>query len=133
MKKDISIPETHHISIAIVKEYNPAFKCDDWNAYLINNSDTTLETVLIVSKGFDDSQEKNTAVLRRKIAELPGNSFAKIEMIQDEVLKLTNLFQVSFFIENILYDKSFKFEKGSVKESALRILPKLNKRGVEIK
>ena len=133
MKKDIQIPETDQISMAIVKEYNETFKCVDWNAYLINNSSSSLETVLIVSKGYDASREISTAVMRHKIEVLPGDSFAKIEMIQEEVLELTNLFQVTFFLDNMLYERNFEFEKGSVKESALRMLPKLNKRGLELK
>lgn len=133
MKKDIQIPKTDHVSLAIVKEYNPTFKSDDWNAYLINNSQTTLETVLIVSKGFDEASGKSTAVMRHKIAMLPGDSFAKIELIQEDVLKLANQFQVTFFADNRLYDKQFIFENGSVNDGALRMLPKLNKRGVELK
>jgi hypothetical protein len=102
MKKDIQIPKADHISMAIVKEYNSSFKCDDWNAYLINNSSEGLETVLIVSKGFDDVSGKSTALLRHKIDRLPGDSFAKIELIQDEVLKLANKFEITYFIENMM-------------------------------
>lgn len=133
MKKDIQIPKTEHVSMAIVKEYNSHFKTDDWNAYLINNSQQNLDTVLIVSKGSDQESGKETAVLRHKIDVLPGDSFAKIELIQDDVLKLTNTFQITFFVENNMYEKTFVFEKGAVNEGALRMLPKLNKRGVELK
>ena len=88
--------------------------------------------VLVVSKGFDKDSAKETAVLRHKIKVLPKNAYAKIEMLQEEVLKLTNSFQVTFFINSQLFEKQFVFEKGTLKEGSLRLLPLLNKRGVQI-
>ena len=65
MKKDIKIPEVTEVFMAIVKEYNPDFRVDDWNVYLINNKTVDLEVVLIVSQGYDDKD--NTSIMRKKI------------------------------------------------------------------
>jgi len=133
MKKDITIPEVADVFMAVVKEYNNEFKCEDWNAYIINNKDVTLEMVLIVSKGYDEDKMIETAVLRHKIEKLPAKSFAKVELLQDDVLKLSNFFNVTFFEGNTMFDKKYLFEKGVIKEGALRTIPLLNKRGILIK
>jgi len=128
MKKDIQIPEVKNVHVAIVYEYNEIYKTDDWNVYVINNKNTDLEMMVIVSQGF--SKTKTTSVLRKKIATLPANSFAKIELIQPELFKLNNRFQVSFFENNTLFDKTFIFKENSIKESVLQMIPEIKKRGI---
>ncbi|MDG1171851.1 MAG: hypothetical protein P8N05_03565 [Polaribacter sp.] len=128
MKKDIQIPEVKNVHVAVVFEYNDIYKTDDWNVYVINNKNTDLEMMVIVSQGF--SETKTTSVLRKKITLLPANSFAKIELIQPDLFKLNNRFQVSFFEENTLYEKTFIFKENSIKEGVLRMIPEIKKRGV---
>jgi len=130
MKKDIQIPEVTEVFMAIVKEYNEIFQCDDWNAYIINNKDVDLDMVLVVSKGYDEDQLIETSLLRHKIEKLPAKSFAKVELMQEDVLKLSNFFNVTFFEGNSMFDKKYLFEKGTIKEGALRMIPLLNKRGI---
>ena len=133
MKKDITIPAVTDVFMAVVKEYNNEFQCEDWNAYIVNNKDVTIEMVLIVSKGYDEDKMIETAVLRHKIEKLPAKSFAKVELLQEDILKLSNFFNVTFFEENTMFDKKYLFEKGAIKEGALRNIPLLNKRGILIK
>ena len=128
MKKDIQIPEVSGVEMAMVYEYNDIYKTDDWNVYLINNKSVPLEMLVIVSQGF--SETKTTSLLRKKLAVLPANSFAKIEYIQPELFKLHNRFQVTFFEGNTLYEKTFLFKENTVKESTLRVIDKIKKRGV---
>ncbi|MDG1039679.1 MAG: hypothetical protein P8H13_07835 [Polaribacter sp.] len=128
MKKDIQIPEVTNVEIAVVYEYNDIYKTNDWNIYIINKKEVDLEMVVIVSQGFNDT--KTTSLLRKKIEKLPANSFAKVEFIQPELFKLHNRFHVTFFERNTLFDKTFLFEKDTVKEGALRMIPELNKRGI---
>ena len=128
MKKDIQIPEVKNVHLAVVFEYNDIYKTDDWNVYVINNKNSDLEMMVIVSQGF--SETKTTSVLRKKITLLPANSFAKIELIQPDLFKLNNRFQVSFFEENTLYEKTFIFKQNSIKEGVLRMIPEIKKRGV---
>lgn len=128
MKKDIHIPEVTDVEIAVVFEYNDIYKTDDWNVYIINNKDVDIEMVVIVSQGF--SKTKKTSLLRKKLDKLPANSFAKVELIQPELFKLNNQFQVTFFEGNTLYDKTFTFKANSIKEGSLRVIPELKKRGI---
>jgi len=128
MKKDIQIPEVKNIHIAVVYEYNDIYKTNDWNVYVINNKNADVEMMVIVSQGF--SETKTTSILRKKIDVLPANSFAKIELIQPDLFKLNNRFQVSFFEDNTLFEKTFVFKKNSIKEGSLRMIPEIKKRGV---
>jgi hypothetical protein len=43
---------------------------------------------------------------------------------------LNNRFQVSFFENNQLKDKTFLFEKNSIKEGGLRMISEIKKRGI---
>lgn len=128
MKKDIQIPEVTDVEIAVVYEYNDLYKTDDWNVYLINNKNINLEMIVIVSQGFSDT--KTTSLLRKKLETLPANSFAKIEFIQPELFKLNNRFQVSFFEDNKLFEKTFLFKENTIKESALHSISEIKKRGI---
>ncbi len=128
MKKDLNIPVVTDVDMAIVYEYNDLYKTDDWNVYIINKKEIDLELVVVVSQGFNDT--KTTSLLRKKIEVLPKNSFAKVEFIQPELFKLHNRFQVSFFAENKLFDKTFVFEKDTIKEGRLRHIPALDKKGI---
>tara|TARA_X000000950_G_C13732300_1_gene584823 strand:+ start:337 stop:750 length:414 start_codon:yes stop_codon:yes gene_type:complete len=127
MKKDIQIPEVTNVELAVVYEYNDIYKTDDWNVYIINKKAVDLEMLVIVSQGFSDT--KTTSLLRKKLDKLPANSFAKIELIQPELFKLNNRFQVTFFEGNTLYEKTFIFKENTIKEGALRMITELNKRG----
>ncbi|WP_348668768.1 hypothetical protein [uncultured Polaribacter sp.] len=128
MKKDIQIPAVTNVEMAMVYEYNDIYKTDDWNVYLINNKKVPLEMLVIVSQGF--SEKKTTSLLRKKLAVLPANSFAKIEYIQPELFKLNNRFQVTFFEGNTLFEKTFLFKENTVKEDALETISEIKKQGI---
>ncbi|MCG9971123.1 hypothetical protein [Christiangramia crocea] len=128
MKKDIEIPQVKEVYVAAVKEFNEEFQSDEWNVYLINNSEIELEMVLIVSRGYDKKRE--TSVMRHKIEKLPSKNFAKVEFIQDEVLALNNEFRISYFSDSKMFDKKFTFKKDSIKERALGEIPLIPRPGI---
>lgn len=128
MKKDIEIPEVKDVHVAAVRERNEEYYTTDWNAYIINNRDVPLETVLIVSKGYDDKD--STAVMRHSLNKLPPKSFAKIEFLEEEVLRLNNEFAVTYFADGKMYEKKFLFKPNTVKEEALKPVPVMQKKGV---
>jgi hypothetical protein len=131
MKKDIQIPAVENVVMAVTEEYNEAFKSNDHYAYLINKKETDLEMVLIVSKGLDDEQE--TAVMRHKIEFLPAQSFAKVELMLEDILSLNNHFKVTFFENNRMFEKEFILKKNTFKYGALRQIDILNKKGIILK
>tara|TARA_B110000305_G_C19449427_1_gene646921 strand:+ start:2636 stop:3031 length:396 start_codon:yes stop_codon:yes gene_type:complete len=128
VKKDIQIPEVTDLFMAVVKEHNDAFRTNDWNVYIINNKSVDLEMVLIVSNGFDTVDR--TSTMRHKIERLPANSYAKVELIQQELFKLHNEFKVSFFTKNQLLDKTFIFKQNTINDDSLKMIPQLNKKGI---
>jgi hypothetical protein len=128
LKKDIHIPEVKDVYIAVVREYNETYKVFDWNAYIINDKPLSLDMVIIVTKGY--SKDKITTTFRKKIDALPAKSFAKIEMIQEDVLSMNNVFNVSFFEDNKIYEKRFEFQKNTISESFLDDIPLMRLKGV---
>jgi hypothetical protein len=128
LKKDIHIPEVKDVYIAVVHDYNENYKVYDWNAYIINDKAVDLEMVIIVTKGYSDA--KKTATFRKKIELLPAKSFAKIELLLDDVLAINNRFDVSFFENNTVFEKSFEFRKNTINEKALQNIPLMNVKGV---
>ena len=119
------------LTLAVTQEYNETFKANDHYAYLINPTDKDLDTVLILSHGSEGDQQ--TSKMRHRIDRLPAHSIAKVELIQEEVLKLKNTFHVTYFEGQKLHTKDFVLEKGALKEGALRRIKELDKRGILIK
>lgn len=131
MKKDIQIPEVTDVYVAVVQEYNETYKTMDWNAYIINDKDCVLEMVLILSKGFTSDIE--TSIMRHKLEVLPPKSYAKIELMQEDVLALNNEFKVSFFEGNNMFDKTYLFRENTINDKALQAIPLMEARGVLVK
>jgi len=131
MKKDIEIPKSEGVYIAIVLEYNTEFEFDDWNAYLVNDLDTDLEMVFVVTEGYDT--DRRTSKMRHAIPVIPKKSYAKIELMMEDVFELNNKFSVSYFAEAKLYDKKFIFSKNTINKKALRDIPHMESKGVLMK
>ncbi|WP_445733549.1 hypothetical protein [Mariniflexile sp.] len=131
MKKDIQIPKVEGVYIAIVNEFHDVYKTLDWNAYIINDKDVDLELVLIVTSGY--SEEKITSTFRKKIDILPKKSYAKIEMMQEELFALNNTFKVSYFEGNSMFDKTYLFRKNTINLKALQSIPLMEVKGVLVK
>jgi hypothetical protein len=131
LKKDIHIPQVKDVYVAVVQEYNDIYKTNDWNAYIINDTADVLEMVLIVSKGF--TEQKITSTMRHKLDQLPAKSYARIELMQDDVLQLNNEFKVSFFKDNKMFDHTYLFRKNTINLKALQTIPLMKAKGVLVK
>jgi len=131
MKKDIDIPVVKNVYIAVVKEYSGIYKTTDWNAYIINDKDVALEMILIVTRGYDEN--RGTSTMRHKLENLPPKSYAKIELVQEEVLELNNEFIVTYFEDNKMFDKTFLFRRNTINERALQQIPLMKIKGVIVK
>ncbi len=131
MKSDIQIPQVKDVYVAIVREWDDKMLGQNWFAYVINNRDTAIEMVIVVTKGYD--KERKTSTLRHGLNTIDAKSNGKIEMVQDEVLTMNNEFVVTFFADNTLYDKTYLFRKNTINESALQDVPTMDQRGVLVK
>lgn len=128
MRKDIHIPKVTDVYMAAVREYNSDFRTYDWNVYIINNGKDALETVLIVSEGGD--AQRSTSIMRHSLKLLPAKGYAKVEFMEDSVLKLNNYFKVTYFIGNTLYDKTFEFPANCILEDNAVDVPVMLEQGV---
>ncbi len=128
MKKDIEIPIAKDVHVAIVHEWNEEFLSKEWNTYVLNNRTTQIDMVLIVSKGYDE--ERKTSTMRHAIGVVEAKSYAKIEMLQEELFALNNEFFVTYYADNKIYEKRFLFEKNSVNENVLSNIPLIEKEGI---
>tara|TARA_R110002167_G_scaffold13570_5_gene56207 strand:- start:4604 stop:4999 length:396 start_codon:yes stop_codon:yes gene_type:complete len=128
LKKDIEIPIAKDVYVALIHEWNDEFLSKDWNAYIINDRDTQIDMVLVVSVGYDG--DRKTSTMRHGIGVVGAKSYEKIELLQEEVLALNNEFFVTYYADNKLYEKRFLFETHSVNENALIPIPIIGKDGV---
>lgn len=128
MKNDIEIPEVKNVFLAAVLQENEDFKTREWNVFLINNGKEPLETILSVSRG--NNEENASSIMRNNLKLLPASSFAKIEFLQEEVLKLNNEFSVTWFSEGKMFHKNFIFRKNSINEKDLDEIPLMFEKGI---
>ncbi|OAB31407.1 hypothetical protein SAMN05444395_101617 [Flavobacterium fryxellicola] len=135
MKKDIIIPEVENVFLAAVQEWSDDFMEKVWYAYLINDSDFLIESVMVVSKAFGtiEGEMKKTSLLRHAFVALPPVSLVKIEMIEKSVLALNNEFMLTFFMDGKLYDKKFTFKANSINETNVEEVPILFVDGVIVR
>lgn len=131
MKSDIEIPKVEGVYLAIVKEYNKFYNTEDWNAYIINDKAIDLEMIIIVSQGY--SKDKTTSLFRKRLDVLQKKSYAKIELMQEELFSINNTFKVSFFEGNKMFDKTYLFRKNTINERALQTIPLMEAKGVLVK
>ncbi|OIQ29292.1 MAG: hypothetical protein BM564_06225 [Bacteroidetes bacterium MedPE-SWsnd-G2] len=131
MRKDIEIPVVEGVYVAVVSEFNDVYKTQDWNAYIINDKEVPIDMVLIISTGYDD--QKITSTMRHKLEVLPPKSYGKIELMQEDVLTLTNNFLVTFFEGYKMFEKTYSFPKNSINQKALQSVPLMDVKGVLVK
>lgn len=116
MKKDIIVPEVKNVDIIAINEWSADFEANVWYVYLLNTLDTSIEMILVTSKaeGIINNETQNTSSLRHSYNEVSPHTAIRIEMLTEEVLALTNIFQVSYFYENQVYDKKFTFAPNAI-------------------
>ncbi|MGO4820156.1 MULTISPECIES: hypothetical protein [unclassified Flavobacterium] len=135
MKKDIIIPVVENVFLAAVQEWSDDFMEKVWYAYLVNDSDFLIDSVMVVSKAFGtiDGEMKKTSLLRHAFVQIPAVSVVKLEMIEKSVLDLNNEFMVTFFIGDKLHDKKFVFKAQSINEKEVEEVPILFVDGVIVR
>jgi hypothetical protein len=104
MKKDIIVPPSQGVHLAIVKG-------DDhfWDLYLLNKNQTALRNIIINTNAKSDTKE--TSTLRYFLEKMDEFSYIKFESVLDEVVELDNGIMVTYFIGADIYEKEFGFTK----------------------
>lgn len=106
----------------------------EWNVYVINTKNEEIKNVMITSKGYGEinNTKKQTSTLRWYFEKMDPSSFAMVEPIMEEVFGLSNEYWVSYFANNMLYDKKFIFLPESIQESNMIQIPVIQKKGILI-
>jgi len=121
------------VSIAIIPD---GIENDrEWNVFVINTKNEEIKNVMITSKGYGEinNTKKQTSTLRWYFEKMDPPSFAMVEPIMEEVFGLSNEYWVSYFANNVLYDKKFIFLPESIQEGNLVTIPVIQKKGILIK
>jgi hypothetical protein len=95
-----------------------------------------MEGVIITTCGYGENlstgEKITTSTLRHCLEILLPEEAAKIEPIMEEVFGLNNEFWVSFWVNDVMYDKKFVFLPESIQEKNMKLIPKLGQKGVMI-
>jgi hypothetical protein len=131
MKEGILGPKVEGIEVLILldNEINA-----EYNVYLWNRREVIIEGVIITSAGFGEhpstGEKIKTATLRHSLEVLLPNEVAKIEAIMPDVFGLYNEYWVSFWVDEVLYDKQFLFPPESIIHSNFNYMEAFQKKGL---
>lgn len=127
MRKDIEQPKVKDIYVAVVQVAE-----EDWKVYLLNRSETVIDTILVSSKGYGhkNGEEQKTSVLRHMIPRLEPGEYALIEPIDKQVFHLNNEYWVSFYSDGKLYDKKYIFVPDTLLDEHFSNITELDLPGV---
>lgn len=135
MKKDIEIPKSENVFVAAISERNDDFQEDTWYAYLVNENETPLQMAIVVVKayGLIDGEQRKTGMFRHVFADVPANGAIKMELLENNVLKLNNEFVVTYYLNGVLFDKTFVFRTNTINKQATQDILSINRKGVVVK
>ncbi|MCB0756379.1 MAG: hypothetical protein KDB98_12340 [Flavobacteriales bacterium] len=133
MRKDIHIPKVIDVSMAVVRETDGPDA--EWGVYLLNQKDVALKNIIVASKGYGtlNEQEVKTSTLRHFFDDLGAKSFTKVEKIMPDVFGLNNEYMLTFYIDQMIYDRKYIFVPDSIVEENLIQIPLIDKSGILIK
>lgn len=135
MREELKGPKVENVRVVVVPEKNPEGGIQHY-VYLLNLREDIMEGIIITSKGYGTNVETGesvkTSTLRHSLEVLLPDEAAKIEPIMEEVFGLTNEYWVSFWAEDVMYDKKFIFLPETINEKNYTEIPKLGLKGVMV-
>jgi hypothetical protein len=136
MKAELLGPKVEYVGVAIIQSINEEEE-KEYTVYLINMRKDIMEGIIVASTGYGENPETGekikTSILRHGIEVLLPSEVAKIEPIMPEVFGLSNEFWVSFWAEDILYDKRFVFPAESIIEENFKYLEQFKRKGIMLR
>jgi len=135
MKEGLFGPKVENVGVAVVQDFNEE-NIEIFNVYLVNLRDDIMEGIIITSTGYGENantgERVKTSTLRHCLEVMLPNEAAKIEPIMEDVFGLANEFLVSFWVNDIMYDKKYVFLHETISASKMKEIPVLGKKGVMI-
>ncbi len=119
MKKELLVPKVENVAIALTQN-TLADGEKEYSIYLLNLRDDIMEGIIITCTGFGENpstgEKIKTSTIRHSMEILLPNEAAKIESILPELFAISNEYWVSFWVDDVLYDKQFVFTAHSILE-----------------
>jgi hypothetical protein len=133
MLKDIKDPISEGVTVAAVYELSKDGEMV-WNVYVLNYKDVTIDGVLVTSKGYGElnGKEVETSTLRHFVKEIPAQSVARIEPLQEDVFALINEYFVTYYEGNTLFERKFIFDSYSISVKNTVPITFMGQNGIEI-
>jgi hypothetical protein len=136
MREELLGPKVEGVAVAVVQEIGEEQNIM-YNTYLINLRQDIMEGIIITSTGYGENvmtgEKIKTSTLRHCLELLLPNEAARIEPIMEEVFGLTNEYWVSFWVNDVMYDKKFLFLPETIQEKNMKLITQLGAKGVIIK
>ena len=133
MKEGLLGPKVEKVAFAVTLDINEENE-KEYYVYLINMRDDIMEGIIVTSTGYGENastgEKVKTSTLRHCLEVLLPNEAAKIEPIMEDVFGLANEFWISFWVEDVMYDKKFVFLPETIDESKMKMIPSLGKKGI---
>ena len=135
MKEGLFGPKVENVGVAVVQDFNEE-NIEIFNVYLVNLRDDIMEGIIITSTGYGENantgERVKTSTLRHCLEVMLPNEAAKIEPIMEDVFGLANEYLVSFWVNDVMYDKKYVFLPETISASKMKEIPVLGKKGVMI-
>lgn len=135
MREELFGPKVENVGIAVVKQLNEE-NHPDYYVYLMNLRDDIMEGIIITSTGYGENantgEKIKTSTLRHCIEVLLPNEAAKIEPIMEDVFGISNEYWVSFWVNDVMYDKKFVFPPETICDKNFRPIKHLGVKGIMI-
>ena len=133
MKEELLGPKVENVGVAVIQSINEDNE-KEYTVYLISLREDIMEGIIVASTGYGENtvtgEKIKTSTLRHGIEVLLPNEIAKIEPIMPDVFGLSNEYWVSFWVEDVLFDKRFVFPAESLIEENFKYLDAFKRKGV---
>lgn len=135
MREELMGPKVENVKMVVIPEINEENAVQHY-VYLVSLRDDIMEGIIITSRGYGENvqtgEQVKTSTLRHCIEVLLPNEAAKIEPIMEDVFGLTNEYWLSFWADDVMYDKKFIFLPETIQEKNMQEIPQMGKRGVVV-
>jgi hypothetical protein len=134
MREELLGPKVEGIALALVELPIEGGE-PEYIVYMLSSREDIIEGIIVTSTGYGldaTGQEIKTSTLRKGIEVMLPNEAARIEPIMPDLFGLNNEFWVSFWADDVMYDKRFVFEANSIDPKKFVDIPQLNTKGIII-
>jgi hypothetical protein len=135
MREELLGPKVEKVGVAIIEQIDEEGNTM-YYAYLLNLRDDIMEGIIITSTGYGENvntgEKIKTSTLRHSLEVLLPQEAAKIEPIMEDVFALSNEYWVSFWVNDVMYDKKFIFLPETITKDKMKPIPLLGEKGIII-